>query len=58
MVQQLKKITPLTTSDGVKEVTIGMKNNEAAGTDDLQAKCFRYRVNAKKSQNNGNCDQV
>ena len=52
----MKKI-PLTASDGVKEVTMGMKNNEVAGTDDLLAECFRYRVNEKKYQNNGNCDR-
>jgi hypothetical protein len=39
------KITPPTTSLYVKEVIKGMKNNEAAGTDNLQAECLKYGGN-------------
>jgi formyltetrahydrofolate synthetase len=33
------------TSDEVKEVTMGMKNNDAAGTEHLQVQSFKYGGN-------------
>ena len=36
-------------SDEVKEVIMGMKNNQAAGTDLLQGESFRYGGNEIKN---------
>ena len=42
------KITPPASSDEVKEVMKGMKNNQAAGTDRLQGERFKYGGNEIK----------
>ena len=42
-------------SDGVKEVIMGMKHNQAAGTDRLQAEKFKCGGNKKKYD--GNCEK-
>jgi hypothetical protein len=44
------KVTPTTTSDYVKEVVKGVKNNESAGTDNLQAECLKYGGNEIKKK--------
>jgi hypothetical protein len=51
------KVT-LKTCDYVMEVIKGMKNNEAADTDNLQAECLKMAVmRLKRKQNDGNCGQ-
>jgi hypothetical protein len=44
------KVTPPTTSDYVKEVVKGLENDEAAGTDNLQAECLKYGSNEIKKK--------
>ena len=49
MVSTVDMITAPTASDEVKEVIMGMKNNQAAGRDLLQGESFIYGGNEIKN---------